>query len=74
MRAVHSPPWLAERQGHALRRFRTHGILSPLEEWKYTDLRNALEAESSEVQRRPSRITIRSPALKVTVLSAKWPA
>lgn len=53
--ASRSPAWLAEGQGQALRRFRTLGIPHRrIEEWKYTDLRNALEAESSETTRPPT--------------------
>jgi Fe-S cluster assembly protein SufD len=50
--AAPAPAWRAERQSDALRHFRTLGIPHRrIEEWKYTDLRNALEAEGDETKR-----------------------
>ncbi|MGH6876385.1 MAG: Fe-S cluster assembly protein SufD [Rhizomicrobium sp.] len=42
---VSPPPWLAPRRARALRDFQARGIPHRrVEEWKYSDLRNALEA------------------------------
>jgi Fe-S cluster assembly protein SufD len=43
--AVSSPPWLQARRVQALKRFHASGIPHRrIEEWKYSDLRNALES------------------------------
>ncbi|HEY6579303.1 MAG TPA: hypothetical protein VIY09_08265, partial [Rhizomicrobium sp.] len=42
---VSAPPWLALRRAQALQEFQTRGIPHRrVEEWKYSDLRNVLEA------------------------------
>lgn len=49
--AMPSPTWLAARRASALRRFQAVGIPHRrIEEWKYSDLRNAIEAEETNAQ------------------------